>query len=269
MSADLGERGEPVIARMTWSQRAILGEWKLTAENRTPKVFEITLPVEVAGKGRDGPGVSIVNGTKFFNYNQHYNKYRQKAQKAGAAGDYVTVKKTLAQAKAEGASTGSQPNPAVYDISKLPKLILDWIEIEGPIYEQWPPKSHREIFFEGDGAKKDLAYARRIFRRLMKRAFRRPVADAEVEPIVSAVGAELRSGESFKESVKVGLQFVLCSPKFLYLFEPNPESRARRPGDEQPAIVGAEVERGDGTIVTTPPALRPVSARRSASARFL
>ena len=36
----------------------------------------------------------------------------------------------------------------------------------------------------------------------MKRAFRRPVADAEVEPIVSVVGAELRSGELCSPNVR-------------------------------------------------------------------
>ena len=228
MSADLGERGEPVHVRMTWAQRAVLGEWTLTAGNATPKVFELTLPVKVAGKGRDGPQMEILNGTKFYNYSQYAHKFNLKARAAGAKGDFKTVKKTMALAKAEGAHTTSQPNPKTYDLSKVPKVILDWIEIEGPIYGQWPPKSHREIFFEGPKAKKDAAYARRIFRRIMKRAFRRPVADAEVEPVVGVVEAERKAGESFEESVKVGLQFVLCSPKFLHLFEPNPEPGARK-----------------------------------------
>ena len=56
-----------------------------------------------------------------------------------------------------------------------PTLLLDWVEWQGPVQESWPPPAHQRIFFAGEGATKDLAYAREILGRFATRAYRRPV----------------------------------------------------------------------------------------------
>lgn len=231
MGADLGKRGVPLKVRMLWPGENIIGEWTLTEKHAEPAVFEITMPFKTAGKGRDGPQMQIVNGTRFYSYNQQHGRFERESEKAAAAGDFRKVKKLQALQKAEGGISGSTPNPDTEDRNALPKLLLDWIEIEGPLSGEWPPRSHREIFFEGPDAKKDAAYARRIFQRLMERACRRPVQAADVDAVVRRVESELATGESFEEAVKVGLQYVLCSPAFLFLFEPNPTPAARRLDD--------------------------------------
>ena len=43
-----------------------------------------------------------------------------------------------------------------------PTLLLDWIEWEGPVHESWPTLAHQRIFFAGESATKDPAYARAI-----------------------------------------------------------------------------------------------------------
>ena len=63
------------------------------------------------------------------------------------------------------------------DVEKLPRLLIESIEIEGPIQKEWPPASHKALFFDGD-ERQDDAYAREIFARFLPRAYRRPVTKA-------------------------------------------------------------------------------------------
>jgi hypothetical protein len=69
-------------------------------------------------------------------------------------------------------------------------------------------------------AKADLAG---LVRDMARRAFRRPVTTAEVEPYVNLAIAALDRGEGFAAALRVGYRAVLCSPRFLYLAEtPGP-----------------------------------------------
>ncbi len=109
--------------------------------------------------------------------------------------------------------TGDEGKPII------PFLLLDSIEWEGPIIESWPTAAHREIFFGGDGATKDLAYARLIVARFAERAFRHPVSMDEVDRLVKLVETTQKYGDDFESSVKTALLAVLCSKSFLYLEE--------------------------------------------------
>jgi len=229
MSADLGARGEPLTAQLRWPEDTVLAEWTLTREDSRPRVFEVTLPIKTAGKDREGPSIRLANGTSFFLFNERFLSFQREAERAAAAGDLVRAQKLQGLAKAEGAASPLRPNPAVLDRAHLPKLVVDWIELEGPHVGAWPPLSHREIFFEGANARKDLAYARRIFQRLLFRAYRRPVTPADVDAATGEVERELALGETFEEAMKVGLAYVLASPKFLYLVEPDAGGGAGSP----------------------------------------
>jgi len=100
-------------------------------------------------------------------------------------------------------------------------LALDWLEIEGPIYDEWPPDSHKRIFFKGEEAKKDAGYAREIVERFATRAFRRPLKEQELMNLMKLFQEEQSSGTSFAESIKATLAAVLCSHDFLFLAEPD------------------------------------------------
>jgi hypothetical protein len=115
---------------------------------------------------------------------------------------------------------------------KGPGLVVQWVDIEGPIVEAWPPKSHRLLF--GDLPQKPtgersnrreviseepLVDAERILREFARRAFRRPVTDADIKPFLSRVQAKLDQKASFEEAMRVGLRAVLVSPHFLFLRE--------------------------------------------------
>ncbi len=112
-------------------------------------------------------------------------------------------------------------NPAL-DIEKLPRLQIESIEIEGPIQKEWPPPSHKAIFFAGD-QRQDAAYVEEILARFLPRAYRRPVTKNEVAAIVSVVkDAQATGKQSFAEAMRTGLQARLVRPGFLFLGEPLP-----------------------------------------------
>ena len=100
-----------------------------------------------------------------------------------------------------------------------PTLLLDYVEWDGPVVESWPTPAQRRVFFGGETATKDAAYAREIFSRFAGRAYRRPASTAEVDRLLTTFEAARARGDDFESSVKTGLLAVLCSKSFLYLVE--------------------------------------------------
>lgn len=113
-------------------------------------------------------------------------------------------------------------------------LAIQYIDVEGPLYETWPPESHRRIF--GDLPQKafgiynfrdrvevvseqPLVDAERILTGFTRRAFRRDVTADDVAPFVAIVQAKLDGGYSFEMSIRAALKGVLISPEFLFLIE--------------------------------------------------
>jgi mono/diheme cytochrome c family protein len=126
-------------------------------------------------------------------------------------------------------------------------LAVQWVEVEGPIHESWPPESHRRIF--GDlpraaapvynkrdrvevASKNPEADAERIIRQFARRAFRRAVTDDDVKPFLNLVKARLADKYSFEQAVRVGLMGVMLSPDFLFLREAGPKSRTGQALDD-------------------------------------
>ncbi len=106
-----------------------------------------------------------------------------------------------------------------YDLKTVPRLYLESIEVAGPIVE-WPPASHTAIGY-GEAAPTDAAGARSIFASLLPRAYRRPVADDEIDRLVAVADKAMRErGLTFRQALRAGLKTMLCSPGFLYLSEP-------------------------------------------------
>ncbi len=119
-----------------------------------------------------------------------------------------------------------------------PGLAVQSIEVEGPLHDTWPPESHRRIFGTMEqkpapvynfskrvevASKNPEVDAARILRDFARRAFRRAVTDDELKPIVALVKSRLAQGQSFEQSVRVGLTAIMVSPHFLFLREkPGP-----------------------------------------------
>ncbi|MBR80810.1 MAG: hypothetical protein CL444_03355 [Acidimicrobiaceae bacterium] len=84
--------------------------------------------------------------------------------------------------------------------------------VEGPFYESWPPQRQLALL----GKNPSAANAKTILRPIAERAWRRPVRDGELKPIVALVQSKApQLGDV--EALKEGIIAVLVSPAFLLL----------------------------------------------------
>ena len=105
------------------------------------------------------------------------------------------------------------------DGREMPRLKIHSIEFEGPIYDAWPPATHRNIFVESLNRGDHSLYVRETISSFMTRAWRRPVTDAEVDSVVSVWDSSFRENHDFQQGIKDALLVVLTSPQFLFLIE--------------------------------------------------
>jgi len=98
-----------------------------------------------------------------------------------------------------------------------PGLAVYWVEVEGPLFDAWPPRSCTRLLGNVDPDKGTLADAEAILRRFTSRAYRRPPTDADLRPLLTLVKSRLERGCRFHEALRVALTAVLCSPEFLYI----------------------------------------------------
>jgi hypothetical protein len=112
--------------------------------------------------------------------------------------------------------------PVIEGESQPPLLTIESIEFENPYFETWPPKTHTDILF-ANGGLDEKAYAREVLRRFATRAFRAPLAAAELDQLVNYWTRSRENSNSLEASLRETLSVVLSSPRFLGL----PASRAR------------------------------------------
>lgn len=101
-----------------------------------------------------------------------------------------------------------------------PPLLIESLEFEAPYYSAWPPASRARIFHDSPQRNDEEAYTREILQRFLPRAFRRPVAAAEVERYMSAWRSGRAQYALYEHSVRETLVAALCSPSFLFMVEP-------------------------------------------------
>lgn len=102
-----------------------------------------------------------------------------------------------------------------------PPLLVHSMEIEAPYHPVWPPPSHTNIFFDSPNRNDRETYTREVLTRFIKRAYRRPLRDGEVDRYMRFWN-ELKSDfDRYEDGVKEVLIAVLCNPNFLYLAEPE------------------------------------------------
>ena len=104
-------------------------------------------------------------------------------------------------------------------------LYIDYVEVDGPYNGETPPISEvqrRTIGVRPTGDDWSEA-ARRVLRPLARRAFRRPVSDAEVDRFAALVNMAHRQGDSFERGIQLALEAILVSPHFLFRIEHDPD----------------------------------------------
>lgn len=137
-----------------------------------------------------------------------------------------------------------------------PGVVFRWLEVEGPIYDEWPPAGHRLLFGDlpmvnrkpeinsmANGAgrsgqtnrfgerrftpppgvevisKNPMRDADRLLRGFMHEAYRGPVPRAEVKRFLPVISSALKNGNTFTDAMLAGYTAVLCSPEFVCLEE--------------------------------------------------
>ncbi len=115
------------------------------------------------------------------------------------------------------------PEPPPEDPSQ-PRIVIDSLDFEGPIFDAWPPSSHTRILFPSKSSGNEEVYAREVVGRFMARAFRRPVEPAEVDQMMELYAKVRPRSASFEQAMREVLAMVLISPDFLYLLEPRDDS---------------------------------------------
>ena len=125
----------------------------------------------------------------------------------------------------------------------MPGVAFQWMEVEGPLVDQWPPPGHQVLFGDlpmvehsvtnsagrrrtstvvevtSTNAEQD---APRLLRHFMERAYRVPVTDQDVKRFLGVIQGALKAGFNFTDSMIAGYTAVLSSPGFLYFHEEQP-----------------------------------------------
>ncbi len=97
------------------------------------------------------------------------------------------------------------------------QVLIDSIEISAPFYEQWPPKTHTDIFIESDNKNDEQIYGREVLSRFLKRIWRRPVISQEVDQFMALFATYRPEFATFEEAMVEVLATALATPEFLYL----------------------------------------------------
>ena len=163
------------------------------------------------------------------------------------------------------------------DPDGYPGVAFHWLEVEGPIYEDWPFASYRALFgnisFQKKGrwieavSDQPLEDAKDLVSSFMGRAYRRPATKGEINRFYRYAKKLLRNETSFTESMIATYAAILASPEFLFqcskagvlddfalaerlaffLGESMPDPRLRELAEtgqlKDPDILRAEVER--------------------------
>ena len=108
-------------------------------------------------------------------------------------------------------------------------VLIDHIEIIAPFHEQWPPKTHADIFIASGNKSNEQTYGREVLDRFLRRAWRRPVTAQEADQFM-ALFAEYRPGfATFEDAMVEVLATALATPEFLYLTERATTGEKGRP----------------------------------------
>ena len=122
-------------------------------------------------------------------------------------------------------------------------MALQYVEIEGPTIDQWPPRGQKlllgdatihEVIPEKPWQTKQRGYkpkfivesadpvadSRKALPNFLAAAFRRPVTAADAEPYLKLFDAEFADSQDYMVAIRTAAVAALCSPDFLFLKEP-------------------------------------------------
>ena len=136
-----------------------------------------------------------------------------------AAGDHEIAAGFLTEyAKTEGRQTRAAD-----------RFFVDYVLVSGPFNPTGPgdTESRRRIFVcRPMAGQAEAPCARRILTALARRAYRRPVAAADIEPLLGLFAMGRADGGGFDDGIEMALSGVLVSPSFLFRAASVPDGGA-------------------------------------------
>ncbi len=108
-------------------------------------------------------------------------------------------------------------------------VLIDYIEISAPYYEQWPPSTHTAIFFDSDNRSDETRYGREVLTHFLRRIWRRPATSQEIEPFMALFKKYRSEFSSFEDAMVEVLATALATPEFLYLTQRTGVSHSKSP----------------------------------------
>ena len=99
-----------------------------------------------------------------------------------------------------------------------PQLRVYWVEVEGPLFDQWPPAGNQTAFGK-QMYPQSKQYTTGVIYAFVQRAFRRKVDDTTVQPFLDLYQNLRDSGHPFESAILTTFKAVLGSPSFLYHYE--------------------------------------------------
>jgi hypothetical protein len=117
---------------------------------------------------------------------------------------------------------GAMPSPSEYirlvnSSASTNDIQIDYVEVQSPAFDQWPPRSHSNIFPSREENEPELDYATRVISRFMARAWRRPIASEEILQKMKRYSEIRPECESMESATLEILASVIASPHFLYV----------------------------------------------------
>jgi Protein of unknown function (DUF1592)/Protein of unknown function (DUF1588)/Protein of unknown function (DUF1587)/Protein of unknown function (DUF1585)/Protein of unknown function (DUF1595) len=117
-------------------------------------------------------------------------------------------------------------NHDLQDMNGLP--LIDHLSVTGPYNAKGPgdtPSRRRVFTCQPTKTADESACARTILSGLAKRAYRRPVTSADLDPVLQRF-TEGRAKGTFDNGIEQGLRLILANPKFIFRTEAAPGAQA-------------------------------------------
>ena len=135
----------------------------------------------------------------------------------------VTFRKTNAAPEGLGPADLPVRSVSFSDGNRNARMSIDKIDITGPYDATLPddtPSRERIFVCRPTGAADAEPCARTILAHIARRAYRRPVSDPDIEPLLGFYRA--RAEQSFDAGIQYALQRLLVSPEFLFRIQADP-----------------------------------------------
>ena len=222
-----GRDDQPVFMDVKQGPADRIARFQVDAAPGNPKVYEFETIRDEKFNGEYS--VRMLKSPDLGRYIQRRGRALRQADQWFQQGKAKESTRLKARLMAQGDFAAGAYRSSAVHLDDVPRLHLDWIEVTGPLQGDYPPPSMQVLFPDGwDAQQRTMTTLTSMFERLLPRAFRRQVKAAEIDALMSVVEQEFKQTSSFEQALKSGLIAVLCSPDFIYLFEPTAKDDAPR-----------------------------------------